>query len=148
MRVILQRVSAARVEVKGSVAGEVSHGLVVLIGIRKGDTNADADYLADKVSSLRLFADDAGKMNLSLLDVGGSALLISQFTLYADTTKGRRPSFDEAATPAEAEPIYDYFVQRVKRNGIQVATGVFRAEMRVSLVNEGPVTFILDSIRE
>ncbi len=145
MRVVVQRVTYARVEVDGAVVGEIGRGLLVLIGVAKGDATADADYLAAKVSQLRIFADDAGKMNRSLDEAGGAMLVVSQFTLYGDCRKGRRPGFDAAASPEDARTLYEYFVETVRRTGLRVETGVFQADMAVSLLNDGPVTFILES---
>jgi D-tyrosyl-tRNA(Tyr) deacylase len=139
-------VSEASVEVDGRVVGAIGRGLVVFLGIAKGDSARDADYLADKILNLRVFADRAGKMNLSLLETGGSLLLISQFTLYGDCRKGRRPSFDEAAPPGEARDLYERFVEACRAAGARIETGVFQAMMRVHLVNDGPVTFLCESI--
>jgi D-aminoacyl-tRNA deacylase len=125
--------------------GEIGAGLLVLLGVAKGDTAADAEFLAAKIAGLRIFSDDAGKMNLSLLDTGGALLAVSQFTLYGDCRKGRRPSFDHAAPPEEARALYEYFVEAVRRTGVRVETGVFQADMAVSLVNDGPVTLIVES---
>jgi D-tyrosyl-tRNA(Tyr) deacylase len=141
----VQRVSEAAVRVEGRLAGSTGRGLLVLLGVGTGDTEDDADYLADKVVHLRIFADAAGQMNLSALDVKGEILVVSQFTLYGDTRRGRRPGFSEAAPPEEAERLYLHFVERVRRSGLRVAEGVFRAMMDVSLVNQGPVTLLLDS---
>ena len=145
MVTVLQRVSEGRVTVKGRVTGSIHGGLVILIGVVKGDTEADADYLVDKTVGLRIFGDETGKMNLSLRDVNGGALVVSQFTLCSDYRKGRRPSFDNAASPTEACRLYDYFCARLSAQGIRVETGEFGAAMAVSLVNDGPVTFVLDS---
>jgi D-tyrosyl-tRNA(Tyr) deacylase len=147
MRAILQRVSRASVEVDGKITGEIGPGFLVLLGVGKGDTTQDADYLADKILNLRVFPDTAGKMNLSVLDSGGALLVVSQFTLYGDVRKGRRPSFDAAAPPEEANRLYQYFVEAARKSGIHVETGVFQAMMKVELVNEGPVTIICDSNR-
>jgi D-tyrosyl-tRNA(Tyr) deacylase len=141
----VQRVSEAAVRVEGRLAGSTGMGLLVLLGVGAGDTETDADYLADKVVHLRIFADAAGQMNLSALDVKGEILVVSQFTLYGDTRRGRRPGFSDAAPPEEAERLYLHFVERVRRSGLRVAEGVFRAMMDVSLVNQGPVTLLLDS---
>lgn len=148
MRAVLQRVSRASVTVDGTVVGEVGQGLLVLLGVGHGDTAADADYLADKIAHLRIFEDDAGKMNRSLLEVGGAALVISQFTLYGDARKGRRPSFTDAAPPGEANRLYDYFCIQLAAAGLPVARGIFQAMMSVALVNEGPVTLLLDSKKQ
>ena len=145
MRVVLQRVKEARVEVAGTTVGAISTGLLILIGVASTDTQQDADYLADKVIYLRIFPDEEGRMNRSILEVGGSLLVVSQFTLYGDCRKGRRPSFDRAAPPEEARRLYEYFVERLSSRNIIVQTGVFQAEMQIHLVNDGPVTFILDS---
>ena len=145
MRGCVQRVSRAKVEVDSQVIGEIGRGLAVLLGVGKGDTEADAKYLAEKITQLRIFADDEGKMNRSLVDVSGQLLAISQFTLYGDVRKGRRPSFIQAADPEMGKRLYEYFVQQVRELGIAVASGQFQADMQVELVNEGPVTIILDS---
>jgi len=147
VRAVLQRVTSARVEVDSRVTGEIGLGLLVLLGVEKGDTEADADYLAGKVANLRVFRDAEDKMNLSVADVGGSILCVSQFTLLAETEKGRRPAFDRAAPLAEARRLYEYFVTKTRETGVPVATGEFQAEMKVHLVNDGPVTLILDSRR-
>ncbi len=145
MRALLQRVTQAKVEVDGAVTGEIGPGLLVLLGASKLDSNADADYLAEKIVQLRIFADDAGKMNRSLLETGGSLLVVSQFTLYGDCRKGRRPGFDQAAPPEEARALYERFVQSARRLCPHVETGVFQAHMAVSLVNDGPVTLLVES---
>ena len=145
MRAVLQRVTHARVEVAGEVVGAIGKGLLVLLGVAKGDTRSDADWLLEKIVNLRIFEDAAGKMNLSLLDTKGALLVVSQFTLYADTRRGRRPGFDQAARPEEARDLYDYFVEISRATSLQVATGVFQAEMAVTLCNDGPVTLICDS---
>lgn len=145
MRAVLQRVSRASVAVGGAIVGQIGQGLLVLLGVGKGDTGADAEALARKVVELRVFQDAAGKMNLSLKDTGGSLLVVSQFTLYGDTRKGRRPSFDLAAPPEQARSLYERFVEAARAQGVEVATGVFQAMMSVSLVNEGPVTFLVES---
>lgn len=145
MRAVIQRVSRASVTVDGVVRGEIALGLVVLLGIGKGDGEADAAYLANKTAGLRIFEDDAGKMSLSLKDVGGNVLVISQFTLYGDVRRGLRPSFDAAAPPAEAERLYERYCALLRQEGFAVQTGVFQAMMDVELVNEGPVTVLLDS---
>ena len=147
MRAILQRVSSASVTVDGAVVGEIGAGLLVLLGVGQGDTEADAEYLADRVLGLRIFGDAAGKMNLSVVESGGGVLVVSQFTLYGDTRKGRRPSFDGAAAPDVARRLYELFVDVVRARGIRVETGVFQASMSVALVNEGPVTFVVESKR-
>lgn len=144
MRIVIQRVSRAAVRVDGRTTGEVGRGYCVLAGWTHGDTAADVDWMADKVAGLRLFPDDAGKMNLSLGDVGGGVLLVSQFTLYGDTERGRRPSFITAARPEEAIPLYERFAAALRDRGIPVGTGEFGAMMEVELVNDGPVTLILE----
>ena len=144
MRLLLQRVRRASVTVAGETVGEIGHGILLFIGITRGDSRADADWLATKAAGLRIFEDDEGKMNRSLLELGGEALVVSQFTLYADCRKGRRPGFDAAGDPAEAEALYEYFVGRMKAEGVaKVATGRFGADMLVSLENDGPATFLL-----
>ena len=145
MRAVLQRVSCARVTVQGSVTGEIAAGLVILLGVGRDDTSAVAVAMAEKVANLRIFEDDQGKMNRSLLDAGGSALVVSQFTLYGDARGQRRPSFVAAAPPEQAKKLYEEFSEALSRLGITVATGVFQAMMSVELVNEGPVTILLDS---
>jgi D-tyrosyl-tRNA(Tyr) deacylase len=145
MRMVIQRVKQARVEVDGEVNGAIGLGLLVLLGIAKTDSEKDADYLVEKLVNLRVFPDPAGKMNLSIREAGGSLLLVSQFTLYGDCRKGRRPSFDLAASPPMAAELYEYFRNRARESGIPVETGVFQALMQVSLVNDGPVTLICDS---
>jgi D-tyrosyl-tRNA(Tyr) deacylase len=145
MRAVLQRVARASVAVDGQCVGQIGPGWLVLLGVARGDTDADADRLADKVIGLRAFDDDQGKMNRSLAEVGGGLLVISQFTLLGDCRAGRRPSFVEAAEPVEAERLYRRFATRAAAAGLTVATGVFRARMQVELVNDGPVTLLLDS---
>jgi D-tyrosyl-tRNA(Tyr) deacylase len=145
MRAVLQRVARASVEVDGQVVGRIGPGWLVLLGVARGDGDDDADRLADKVAALRAFEDDQGKMNRSVAEAGGGVLVVSQFTLLADCRGGRRPSFTEAAEPADAERLYLRFADRVRAAGLEVATGVFRAMMKVELVNDGPVTFLLDS---
>jgi D-tyrosyl-tRNA(Tyr) deacylase len=145
MRALVQRVTKGSVSVDGKIVGAIEQGLVILLGIRAGDTEAEASYLAEKCANLRIFADADSKFNRSLLDVGGGALVISQFTLYGDTRKGRRPGFEEAARPEIAEPLYKYFVQELQRFPIRVAEGVFGAMMLVEIHNDGPVTFMLES---
>lgn len=145
MRVILQRSLEAKVEVDGAITGQINHGFVLLVGITHEDTEADAKYVADKVVNLRLFEDEEGKMNHSILEKGGSILSVSQFTLYGDTKKGRRPSFSLAAKPDYAQPLYEMFNEELRSKGVQVETGVFGAMMNVSLVNDGPVTLIVES---
>ncbi|HMQ33963.1 MAG TPA: D-aminoacyl-tRNA deacylase [Chloroflexaceae bacterium] len=145
MRAVIQRVSQASVEVGGRLVGETGPGLLVLLGVGQGDTAQEARLLAEKTAALRIFADDEGRFNRSLLDVGGGALVVSQFTLYADTRRGRRPGFGDAAPPELAAPLVETYAQALRALGPPVATGVFGASMRVALVNEGPVTIILDS---
>ena len=145
MRAVIQRVSEARVTVAGSVLGEIGPGLLALLGVAKPDTPAHAEFLAEKILNLRVFPDEAGKMNRSLLDTGGALLAVSQFTLYGDCRKGRRPSFDDAAPAEQARPLYEHFVEVARRSGVRVETGVFQAHMEVSLVNDGPVTLLVES---
>ncbi|HUI92243.1 MAG TPA: D-aminoacyl-tRNA deacylase [Chitinivibrionales bacterium] len=145
MRVVIQRVKKASVSVKGTVTGSITGGLLILVGIHKDDTAAKADYLAEKCANLRIFSDSHGKMNLSLADAGGAALVVSQFTLYGDCAKGRRPSFTDAAGPEKGNELYTYFVEKMKPLCGRVETGVFGAMMDVELVNDGPVTFVLDA---
>jgi D-tyrosyl-tRNA(Tyr) deacylase len=145
MRAIVQRVSRASVKVDGAVVGEIGAGLLVLLGVTRDDTEADADYLAEKIVGLRVFDDAEGKMNLSVTDTGGAVLAVSQFTLFGDVRRGKRPSFDAAARPELAKQVYEYFVKRVRAAGVRCETGVFQATMKVELVNEGPVTIMLDS---
>ncbi len=145
MRAVIQRVNRALVRVEGKIAGEIDRGLLVLLGVGQGDSPKEADYLLDKIINLRIFEDAEGKVNLSLLDVGGGLMVISQFTLYADCRKGRRPSFTDASPPEEARKLYDHFVAEAKNRGCKVATGIFQALMEVELVNFGPVTILLDS---
>ncbi|SRR5579871_6074292 len=145
MRVVIQRVAEARVTVDGEVKGRIDRGLLVLIGIAKTDSEKDAGYLADKVLQVRIFPDDSGKMNRNVSEAGGALLIISQFTLYGDVRKGRRPSFDLAAAPQQAVALYDYFVQAARKGAVPVETGVFQATMQVHLVNDGPVTLVIDS---
>lgn len=145
MRVVLQRVKHAKVTVDGEITGQIEKGFVLLVGFTHDDTEADVEYLAKKIPQLRVFEDEQGKMNVSLLDVGGKILSISQFTLYGDTKKGRRPNFMAAAKPDQANRLYEYFNQVLREQGLTVETGVFGAMMDVELVNDGPVTLILDS---
>ena len=145
MRALVQRVSKASVSIEGQLVATIKNGLVVLIGVGKGDSELDAQYLADKIANLRIFSDEADKFNLSALDIGGEMLVVSQFTLLADTRKGRRPSFSDAARPETAIPLYERFVATARAEGVRVATGEFGAHMQVALVNDGPVTIILDS---
>jgi D-tyrosyl-tRNA(Tyr) deacylase len=148
MRAVVQRVSEASVRVDGEIVGRIDAGLAVLLGVAVGDAEKDADLLADKVVHLRVFPDEAGQMNRSVSDVGGGVLVVSQFTLLGDARKGRRPSYIDAAAPEEANRLYERFASRVRASGLPVATGVFRATMDVALVNQGPVTILLDSRRQ
>ena len=145
MKAVIQRVTRASVEVDGLVVGRIDAGLLVLLGVAKGDEETDGRYLVEKIRTLRIFADAQGKMNRSLTDIGGSVLLVSQFTLLGRTTAGRRPSFDEAAPPDEAKRLYEVVAAELTAQGIPVETGVFAAHMQVELLNDGPVTFVLDS---
>lgn len=145
MKAVIQRVKEAHVDVAGATVGAIRMGLLVLVGVTSTDARQDADYLADKIVQLRIFPDDLRRMNRSILEAGGQLLVISQFTLYGDCRKGRRPSFDAAAPPEQAKNLYDYFVERLRSSNTLVETGVFQAEMEVYLVNDGPVTFVLDS---
>lgn len=145
MRAVIQRVSQASVSVDGSIVGRIDQGLLVLLGVAAGDGATDLNYLLKKTVNLRIFEDSAGKMNLALRDVGGSVLVVSQFTLHGDVRRGNRPSFIQAADPNIAEALYEEFVNRVREEGIDVQTGIFQADMQVSLTNDGPVTIIIDS---
>ncbi|WP_284637955.1 D-aminoacyl-tRNA deacylase [Paenibacillus silviterrae] len=145
MRVVIQRSKAAQVIVEGETVGRIEHGLVLLVGVTHEDTDKDAAYLADKIAGLRIFEDSEGKMNLSVKETGGQILSVSQFTLYGDTRKGKRPNFMAAARPEQAEPLYERFNELLRDQGFQVETGRFGAMMDVSLVNDGPVTLILES---
>ena len=145
MRVVIQRVKEAQVKVAGQVVGQIAQGVLVFLGIARDDTPACADYLVKKITELRIFEDAQGKMNVSALEAGGQFLVVSQFTLYGNCDKGRRPSFDEAADPDRGEELYNYFVSQLKAAKVPVETGQFRAMMDVSLINDGPVTFIIDS---
>lgn len=147
MRAVVQRVSRASVTVEGQVTGAIAHGLLVLLGVGHEDQESDADYLADKIVGLRIFEDEQRKMNLSILNVAGAILAVSQFTLYGDVKRGKRPSFDAAARPQRAKELYDYFVARIGALGVRCETGVFQAMMQVELVNSGPVTILLDSAK-
>lgn len=148
MRAVVQRVSRGRVTVAGEVVGEIGKGFVVLLGVSKEDTQADADYMAEKVAGLRVYEDEEGKMNRSILEAGGRVLAVSQFTLYGDVRRGKRPGFDRAGRPEVAEPLYERFVAQLRERGLTVATGRFRTHMEVELVNDGPVTILLDSERK
>ena len=145
MRLILQRVSEASVTVAGNTVGSIGTGLVILAGMAKSDTESEVDHLADKVLGLRIFPDSEGKMNRTVVEAGGSLLVVSQFTLYGDCRKGRRPSFDQAAVPEQAQSLYNYFVERLRAGPVPVATGIFQAAMEVHLVNQGPVTILMDT---
>ncbi|GFO54751.1 D-aminoacyl-tRNA deacylase [Geomonas sp. Red276] len=145
MKAVIQRVKEARVRVDGKVVGEIGIGMLVLLGVETGDTVKQADWMADKIVNLRIFEDTEGKMNLALSEVGGAVLTVSQFTLAGNCDKGRRPSFDGAAAPDEANRLYEYFMGKVWELGIPVQSGIFQADMEVSLINDGPVTFILQS---
>lgn len=145
MRAVITRVASASVAIDGHVVSEIGHGLLVLIGVANGDGSADIDYVAAKIRDLRIFSDAAGKMNLSVTDVGGSVLAVSQFTLLADVRKGRRPSFIHAAPPEQANEAYEGVVARLRESGLIVRTGVFQADMQVASVNDGPVTIVLDT---
>ena len=147
MRAVVQRVGRAKVTVSSEIAGEIGPGLLVLLGVGTGDSRADADYLADKTIGLRIFEDPAGKMNLSVVDIGGAVLAVSQFTLYGDVRRGKRPSFDAAAPPQLARELYEYFVEKIRAAGLRCETGRFQEMMQVELVNEGPVTILLDSAK-
>ena len=145
MKALLQRVTSASVSVTDEVAGRIGQGLVAFIGVANSDTRKDAQYLAQKAANLRIFTDEAGRFNLSALDINGELLIVSQFTLLADTRKGRRPSFTEAAPPAQAEELFECFVEEVRATGLKVATGRFQQYMQVEIHNDGPVTILLDS---
>ena len=144
MRIVIQRVKSARVRVGGTIAGEIGPGLLLLVAARRGDTAAEADWLAAKIANLRIFGDEAGKMNRSLLDERGAALVVSQFTLYGDCDRGRRPGYSNAADPAEAAPLVERVARRLEEQGVEAARGVFGAHMEVDLVNDGPVTLIVE----
>lgn len=145
MRAVVQRVASGSVTIAGEIVGQIGPGLVVLLGVGTGDTEKDAAYLAEKIVNLRIFEDDKGKMNLSVQETGGAILAVSQFTLYGDARKGRRPGYSEAASPAEAENLYRKFVAELKKYGVEVAEGVFQEKMLVRIDNDGPVTILLDS---
>ena len=144
MRVVLQRVTSASVTVEQHTVGQIRHGLLILAGIAQGDTTAEADWLANKTAELRIFEDTSGKMNHSLLETGGSALVVSQFTLLANCQKGRRPAFTDAAAPEQAEQLYEYYADALRSKGIRVEQGSFGADMKVALTNDGPVTIVID----
>ena len=145
MRAVVQRVSRASVKVNGEFTGKIAEGLLVLLGVAHDDTESDADYLAAKIAGLRIFEDEEGKMNRSVVDVGGAVLAVSQFTLFGDVRRGKRPSFDAAARPERAQSLYEYFVERIRTLGLRCETGRFQEMMEVELVNQGPVTILLDS---
>ena len=147
MRAVVQRVSRAQVAVDGEIVGQIGRGLLVLLGVTHADNKADADYLADKIAGLRIFEDGNGKMNLDITAVSGGILLVSQFTLYGDVRRGKRPSFDAAAAPQRARQLYEYFVERIRAAGLPCQTGRFQEMMQVELVNDGPVTILLDSAK-
>jgi D-tyrosyl-tRNA(Tyr) deacylase len=147
MRAVIQRVSRAQVAVAGEIVGKIGRGLLVLLGVAQADSEADADYLADKIVGLRIFEDESGKMNVDVASICGQILVVSQFTLYGDVRRGKRPSFDAAASPDRARQLYEYFVERIRAAGIQCETGRFQEMMQVELVNEGPVTILLDSTK-
>jgi D-aminoacyl-tRNA deacylase len=147
MRAVVQRVSRAQVTVNGEVAGKVGRGIVVLIAVGNDDKKSDADYLVEKIVGLRIFEDENGKMNLAILDIRGELLVVSQFTLYGDVRRGKRPSFDAAASPAPARQLYEYFVERIRATGLVCETGRFQETMQLELVNDGPVTILLDSAK-
>jgi D-tyrosyl-tRNA(Tyr) deacylase len=148
LRIVIQRVASAQVEVNGQIIGSIQQGLLVLVGVAHQDSEAESRWLANKTAELRVFEDDQGKMNRSLIDIGGSALVVSQFTLLADCRRGRRPAFTDAAPPALAEQLYLRFAEFLAERGIEVQSGIFAAEMQVSLINDGPVTIVIDRIGE
>ena len=145
MKAVIQRVTSAAVRVEGQTVGQIESGLLVLLGVAKGDGESDGRYLAEKIRTLRVFSDEQGKMNRSVVDIGGAVLLVSQFTLLGRTSNGRRPSFDEAAPPDEAKRLYEAVATELRAQGVPVETGVFAAHMQIELLNDGPVTFVLDS---
>ena len=147
MRALVQRVKEASVTIDGQVVGQIGNGMLILLGVKNGDTQAEADFLADKCLGLRIFSDDEGKMNLSAEDIGGEFLVVSQFTLYGNAMKGKRPSYIDAARPEVSEPLYEYFVARLRSAGKKVETGQFGADMQVALVNDGPVTLMIEKER-
>jgi D-tyrosyl-tRNA(Tyr) deacylase len=144
VKAVIQRVTSASVTVENKIVGQIGQGIMILLGVEKGDAETQADWLVDKICGLRIFYDDAGKMNLSVQDIGGALLVVSQFTLAGNCAKGKRPSFDTAAPADDGKRLYEYFVAAAKRTGVPVETGIFQADMQVSLVNDGPVTFILE----
>jgi D-tyrosyl-tRNA(Tyr) deacylase len=145
MKALLQRVREAHVEVDGTVTGAIGTGLLILLGVSRADSKPDADYLTEKIAGLRIFPDEQDRMNRSVTEIGGSVLVVSQFTLYGDCRRGRRPSFDEAAPPEQARALYEYFVERLRAMSLKTETGVFQASMQVFLVNDGPVTLLVES---
>jgi D-tyrosyl-tRNA(Tyr) deacylase len=145
MRAVVQRVTRASVKVNGELTGKIAEGLLVLLGVAQEDAESDAEYLAEKITGLRIFEDEQGKMNRSVVDIGGAVLAVSQFTLFGDVRKGKRPSFDAAARPERAQTLYEYFVERIRALGLHCETGRFQQIMEVELVNQGPVTILLDS---
>jgi D-aminoacyl-tRNA deacylase len=145
MRAVIQRVTRASVTVEGKIVGELGNGLVVLLGVARDDTRSDADYLAEKIAALRIFDDEGGRMNLSVRDIGGGVLIVSQFTLYGDVRRGLRPSWSDAAAPESARPLYEYFVEKMRSSELFIATGSFRRTMSLDLLNDGPVTILIDS---
>jgi len=145
MRAVVQRVNKAVVTVEGSVVGAIGPGLLVLLGVSRGDTVSSADYMVEKLLGLRIFDDDGGRMNRGVREVGGAVLVVSQFTLFGDVRRGKRPSFDDAARPEQARSLYEYVVEKIREQGIECSTGEFQAMMHVSLVNDGPVTILVDS---
>jgi D-aminoacyl-tRNA deacylase len=147
MRAVVQRVSRAQVTVNGEIMGQIGLGLLVLLGVSRDDTEADANYLSEKVAHLRVFEDAEGKMNRSVAEAGGSVLVVSQFTLYGDVRRGKRPSYDAAAAPEKARQLYEFFVEKIRAAGLRCETGRFQKTMQVELVNEGPVTILLDSAK-
>ncbi|MDR6406452.1 MULTISPECIES: D-aminoacyl-tRNA deacylase [Chryseobacterium] len=146
MKVVIQRVSESHVKVDGKIVGEIGKGLMLLVGIDENDSTADADWLVQKILNLRIFGDDEGKLNLSVVDIAGEILCISQFTLISDYKKGNRPSFIKAAKPDKAIPLFDYFKEQISKSGLKTESGIFGADMKVSLINDGPVTIVMDSI--
>ena len=147
MRALIQRVKEASVKIDGEIVGSIGNGMLILLGVKNGDTQAEADFLADKCLGLRIFSDAEGKMNLSAEDIGGEFLVVSQFTLYGNAMKGKRPSYIDAARPEVSEPLYEYFVARLRAAGRKVETGQFGADMQVSLINDGPVTLMIEKER-
>ena len=147
MRALIQRVKEASVKIDGEIVGSIGNGMLILLGVKNGDTQAEADFLADKCLGLRIFSDAEGKMNLSAEDIGGEFLVVSQFTLYGNAMKGKRPSYIDAARPEVSEPLYEYFVARLRAAGKKVETGQFGADMQVSLINDGPVTLMIEKER-